>query len=58
MYLHRHVAMGWKFDDKWRTSIVFFTLFPHTKKADRRPGDGRITHIYCGPEKTKLLVNW
>ena len=61
--LHRYVAMGWKIEDKWRSSIVYFTVMPHTapmkmNRISKSTGEMRPSHIYCGPNKTKLMVNW
>ena len=62
--LHRHVAMGKKLEERWNSSIVFISLLPHTapmemnKASESRPGEMLPSHIYCGKDKTKLLVNW
>ena len=61
--LNRAVAMGWKIEDKFKASIVFLTCFPHTapmetEKVSKTTGNKLPSHIFCGPDKTKLLVNW
>lgn len=61
--LHRFVAMGFKIEDKWSNSIVFCTLYPHTapmeaEKVSKTTGKKLPSAIFCGPNKTKLVVNW
>ena len=60
--LHRYVAAGWKIEDKYKSSIVFFTVMPHTapmemNRISKSTGEKRPSHIFCGPNKTKLMVN-
>ena len=62
--LHRAVAMGKKLEDKWNSSIVFISLLPHTapmeeaKVSNTTAGLMLPSHIFCGAQKTKLIVNW
>ena len=61
--LHRHIAKGKKLEERWSSSIVFISLLPHTapmekaKASESGPGKMLPSHMYYGPQKTKLLVN-
>ena len=59
--LHRNFAKGWVIEDRWRNSIVFPTIIPHSGPVERlvHPlgGQGRISYITCGLGRTRLKVN-